>query len=189
MSAYIPTSGTPDVTEQALVFGLFGGIRKDFKIYKGLIGYSEAMYNFTQRPGQNIYGDPLSLRLGFEVMIKKKSKKSVGLVNPSSLKNKAISPEDSFRIVSSGKRFGVVGFKGDTILSAQYSKIKKFRSNGNLYFIACKNKKYGAFDKKGKSFIPLSLPTGSQVRIEITNRWINEEKKKMNLSIPKPSEF
>src|SRR6185369_6829156 len=74
MSAYIPTNGTPDVTEQTLVFGLFGGIRKDFKIYKGLIGYSEAMYNFTQKPGQNIYGDRLSLRLGFEVMLKKRAR-------------------------------------------------------------------------------------------------------------------
>ena len=58
-----------------MVLGLFGGIRKDFKIYKGLIGYSEAMYNFTQKPVQNIYSDRLSLRLGFEMMIRKKAKK------------------------------------------------------------------------------------------------------------------
>jgi hypothetical protein len=75
MSAYVPTAGTPDVREQALVFGLFGGIRKDFKIYKSVIGYTEGMYNFTQKPGQNIYGDRLSLRLGFEVTLKKKAKK------------------------------------------------------------------------------------------------------------------
>jgi hypothetical protein len=76
MKAYVPTSATPDTKEQALVFGLFGGIRKDFKIYKGVIGYTEGMYNFTQKSGQNLYGDRLSLRLGFEVKIKKKVKKS-----------------------------------------------------------------------------------------------------------------
>jgi len=75
MSAYVPTSTTPDTKEQALVFGLFGGIRKDFKIYKGIIGYTEGLYNFTQKPGQNLYGDRLSLRLGIEVKIKKKAKK------------------------------------------------------------------------------------------------------------------
>jgi len=54
MSAYVPTSSTPDTKEQALVFGLFGGIRKDFKIYKGIIGYTEGLYNFTQKSGQNL---------------------------------------------------------------------------------------------------------------------------------------
>jgi len=76
MKAYVPTGGTPDVKEQALVFGLFGGVRKDFKIYKGIIGYSEGMYNFTQKSGQNIYGDRLSFRLGIEFKIKKKAKKA-----------------------------------------------------------------------------------------------------------------
>jgi len=76
MSAYVPTSATPDIKEQALVFGLFGGVRKDFKIYKGVIGYSEGMYNFTQKPGQNLYGDRLSLRLGIEVKIRKRIKKN-----------------------------------------------------------------------------------------------------------------
>jgi hypothetical protein len=76
MKAYVPTGGTPDVKEQALVFGLFGGVRKDFKIYKGIIGYSEGMYNFTQKSGQNIYGDRLSFRLGIEYKIKIKAKKA-----------------------------------------------------------------------------------------------------------------
>jgi hypothetical protein len=76
MNAYVPASTTPDTKEQALVFGLFAGIRKDFKIYKGIIGYTEGLYNFTQKSGQNLYGDRLSLRLGFEVKIKKKAKKA-----------------------------------------------------------------------------------------------------------------
>jgi hypothetical protein len=76
MSAYIPYGTAPDAKDQKVVFGLYGGIRKDFKIYKGLSGYSEGVYNFVQKPGQNIYGDRLSLRLGLEMKIKKKEKKT-----------------------------------------------------------------------------------------------------------------
>lgn len=76
MNAYIPFGSAPDEREQKVIFGLFGGVRKDFKIYKGIYGYSEGVYNFVQKPGQNIYGDRLSLRLGLEVKIKKKVKKS-----------------------------------------------------------------------------------------------------------------
>ncbi len=61
---------------QALVFGLFGEIRKDFKIYKGIIGYSEELYNLSHFSVLNLYGNRLSLRLGFEVKIKKKAKKT-----------------------------------------------------------------------------------------------------------------
>jgi len=75
MKAYVPAGGTIDTREQATVFGLFAGIRKDFKIYKGIIGYSEGMYNFKQKPGQNLYGDRLSFRLGIEVKMKKRIKK------------------------------------------------------------------------------------------------------------------
>ena len=55
---------------------LFGRVRKNFKICKGIIGYSEGMYNFTEKSGQNLYDDRLSLRLGIEVKIKKKPKKN-----------------------------------------------------------------------------------------------------------------
>src|SRR5579859_6550957 len=74
MSAYIPTGGAPDNKQQGLVFGLFAGVRKDFRIYKGISGYSEGVYNLIQRPGQNLYGDPLSFRLGIEVKLKKKAR-------------------------------------------------------------------------------------------------------------------
>ena len=74
MEAYIP-AGNADVRRQALVWGWFTGIRKDFKIYKNITGYSEGMYNLNQKPGQNIYGDRLSLRMGIEVKLKKKVKK------------------------------------------------------------------------------------------------------------------
>ena len=76
MSAHIPAGGTTDQKRQALVWGLFAGVRKDFKIFKNLIGYSEGVYNFTQKPGHNIYGDRLSFRMGMELKLKEKTKKA-----------------------------------------------------------------------------------------------------------------
>jgi len=75
MNAYIPTNGSIDEKHQALVWGLYAGIRKDFPIYKTLKGYSEVLYNFTQQPGRNVYGDPVSFRFGMEIQLKKKPKK------------------------------------------------------------------------------------------------------------------
>ena len=76
MNAYIPAGSTTDNKHQALIFGLFGGMRKDFKIYKNITGYTEGVYNFTQKAGQNIYGDRLSIRMGIEIKLKKKAKTS-----------------------------------------------------------------------------------------------------------------
>lgn len=75
MNAYIPTNGSLDEKHQALVWGFYAGIRKDFPIYKRLKGYSEVLYNFTQQPGRNVYGDPVSFRFGMEIQLKKKVKK------------------------------------------------------------------------------------------------------------------
>ena len=75
MNAYVPTKPSPDVKHQALVWGLYAGVRKDFPIYKSIKGHSEMLYNFTQNPFQNIYGDRVSFRLGIEVQLKKKVKK------------------------------------------------------------------------------------------------------------------
>ncbi|GHN03214.1 hypothetical protein WSM22_47030 [Cytophagales bacterium WSM2-2] len=81
MSAYIPTNSSLDEKHQALVWGIYAGIRKDFPIYKRLKGYSEVMYNFTQQPGRNVYGDPVSFRFGMELMLKKKAKSSKAPAN------------------------------------------------------------------------------------------------------------
>jgi hypothetical protein len=75
MSAYVPTTGSLDIKHKATVFGFYAGIRKDFPIYKSFKGYSEVMYNFTQKTFQNIYGDPVSFRFGVEMWMKKKLKK------------------------------------------------------------------------------------------------------------------
>jgi hypothetical protein len=74
MNAYLPTNGSPDIKHQELVWGVYAGVRKDFPIYKSVKGYSEVMYNFTQKPFRNIYGDPVSFRFGIEVQLKKKVK-------------------------------------------------------------------------------------------------------------------
>ncbi|MBS1680974.1 MAG: hypothetical protein JST48_04625, partial [Bacteroidetes bacterium] len=44
---------------------------KSFPIYKNVSGYSEVLYNFVQKPGRNIYGDPVTFRFGMEVKFKK----------------------------------------------------------------------------------------------------------------------
>jgi hypothetical protein len=75
MKAYVPSLGTPDAKHQALVWGLYAGVRNDFPIYKSIKGHSEVLYNFAQQPFQNIYGDRVSFRLGIEVQLKKKVKK------------------------------------------------------------------------------------------------------------------
>src|SRR5260221_625323 len=170
MSAYIPTNGILDVRHEAHVFGVYAGIRKDFPIYKSVKGYSEVMYNFTQKTFQNIYGDPVSFRFGMEVKLKKKAKKNgVGMVNPSSL-NKVIHPTDSFHIVRKEKLFGVVGIKGDTIVSVKYQSIKKFLSDGKLYFIVKKDNKFGALSSDGKDSVPVSHLVPATVKLEIIDR-------------------
>ena len=171
MHDYVPISSTPDTKEQALVLGLFGGVRKDFKIYKGIIGYTEGMYNFIQKPGQNLYGDRLSLRLGIEVKIKKKAKKNnPGMVNPSSIRRKTVALKDSFNIVGKGKLFTVLNIKGDTVVPLKYERIKKFFNDGNLYFIVKKNKRFGALSTSGKEVIPVSHLAATTVKLEIIDR-------------------
>jgi len=171
MSAYVPTSSTPDTKEQALVLGLFGGVRKDFKIYKGIIGYTEGMYNFIQKPGQNLYGDRLSLRLGIEVKIKKQAKKNnPGMVNPSSIRRKTVALKDSFNIIGKEKLFAVVNIKGDTVVPLKYQRIKKFFNDGNLYFIVKKDKRFGALSTSGKEVIPISHLEATTVKLEIIDR-------------------
>ncbi|HTH56901.1 MAG TPA: hypothetical protein VL728_12715 [Cyclobacteriaceae bacterium] len=169
MNAWVPTN-TPDVKNNAWVFGFYAGVRKDFPIYKSLKGYSEVIYNFTQKPYQNIYGDPVSFRFGMELKLKAKpKKKGVGMVNPSSLKN-STQPRDSFRIVRKEKLFGVVGIKGDTLVPAKYQLIKKFLSDGRLYFVVKKDKKFGALSSDGKEAVPVSHPAAALVKLELINR-------------------
>jgi hypothetical protein len=66
MNAWIPTNSNPDQKHEAAIWSLYAGVRKDFPIYKKIKGYSEVLYNFSQSPEKNIYGDPLSFRIGIE---------------------------------------------------------------------------------------------------------------------------
>lgn len=80
MSAYTPypsNTNSPSQTEDGSrnwQWGIFAGIRKDFKIYRSVHGYSEILYNFLRYPGHNVYGDVVSFRLGIELNFKKKIK-------------------------------------------------------------------------------------------------------------------
>jgi hypothetical protein len=174
MNAYVPTNGSLDVKHQALVGGIYAGVRKDFPIYKSLKGYSEVMYNFTQKTFRNIYGDPVSFRFGLEMQLKKKKANNITMVNPSSLRGKMGKPKDSFNIVRKEKRFGVIGIKGDTVVSLKYQKIKKFLGNGALYFIVKKDKKFGAFSSDGKESVPVSHQESATVKFEILNQLRNK---------------
>jgi len=51
---------------------LFAGIKKEFKIYRGLKGNSEILYNLYDKDHLSPYGDKISVRFGFELEIRKK---------------------------------------------------------------------------------------------------------------------
>jgi len=171
MQAYIPAPGSADVKHQASLWNVYWGIRKDFKIYRNVTGYSEAVYTFKQKPGQNIYGDQLSFRLGIEVSLKKKkAKNNLAMVNPSSLKGRAQKPNDSVQIVTRKKLLGVVTITGDTLIPAKYRRIKKFLLGGKLYFIVRKEKRFGALSASGKQIVPATHPVVFSVKLEIINQ-------------------
>ncbi len=171
MMAYVPTVNSTDIKQQAMVYGLFGGVRRDFKLYKNLIGYSEGVYNFIQKPGRNIYGDQVSFRMGIELKLKKKGKSNLAMVNPSTLRRRALKMKDTINIVRKEKFFAVLTVKGDTLVPLKYQRIKKFVSDdGKLYFIVKKDKKYGALYSSGKEFIPISHLESVLVKLEIIDR-------------------
>lgn len=186
MWAYVPTSGNIDNKTQKAVFGVYSGVRKGFPVFKGVSGYSEVLYHFSQVPGQNIYGDRVVFRFGFEYNTKKVNKATAANVLPKHF-GKELSLKDSFDIVSVKKKYGVVGVKGDTLLSAKYSKVKKFVVGNRLFFIVSANKKYGAFDRYGKNSVPVSFPTGAQVRMELIDRFVKKGKQQLpkGIGIPK----
>lgn len=178
MNAYIPTGGSMDIKHQAVLFGVYSGVRKNFPVYKNLSCYSEGLYHFSQVSGQNIYGDRVVFRFGLEYNIKKKNKATAANVLSKNLGNE-LSFKGSFNIVTSTKKFGVTNLKGDTIVPAKYSKIKKLVVNKKLFFIVRQEKNYGAFDQFGKPSVPISFPTGVQVKAEIINREIGKMRAKI----------
>ena len=64
-----------DVAFREWIPSLFMGMKKDFRIYKQLQGYSEVLYNLYDKDGMSLYGDKLSMRFGFEFPMKKRKDK------------------------------------------------------------------------------------------------------------------
>ncbi|MBS1489661.1 MAG: hypothetical protein JSS93_03965 [Bacteroidetes bacterium] len=185
MWAYVPVDGNVDTKTQKAIFGVYAGVRKGFPVFKSLSGYSEVLYHFSQVPSQNIYGDRVVFRFGFEYTLKKVNKATAANQLPKNL-GKQLSLKDSFNIVSAKKKFGIVNLKGDTVVAAKFSKVKKLVVGQKLFFIVAQHHKYGALDKQGKTVIPVSYPTGAQARLEIVNREIKKaEGQVRRMKLPK----
>ena len=197
MNAWIPTNGNPDQKHEAAVWALYAGVRKDFPIYKKIKGYSEVLYNFTQSPGKNIYGDPVSFRLGIETSLasllprrRAGDEAQKNVITPQSILNqyrdkfKIRSPKDSFHILTHDQLCGVVSINGDTLIKPQFTSIEisllprrragdeAQERKSSLYFIVSKENKFGAVDNKGRMILPIDKSKSKQVKRELIKREI-----------------
>jgi len=77
MNTFVPpliaTSMAVDPTNRQWVWGVFGGIKKEYKLSKTLRGNIQMMYNFHDRFFKTSpYADRINVRMGFEFLMKKK---------------------------------------------------------------------------------------------------------------------
>jgi len=77
MKTFVPplitNNGAVDPTNRQWVWGVFGGIKKEYKLSKALRGNIQMMYNFHDRFFKTSpYADRLNVRMGFEFLMKKK---------------------------------------------------------------------------------------------------------------------
>lgn len=59
------------------VWNSFAGLKRDYKLFKHLKGNIQMLYNVNSaftKYRYNLYGDPLTVRMGFEFPMKKKAK-------------------------------------------------------------------------------------------------------------------
>ncbi|MBN8653033.1 MAG: hypothetical protein J0L67_16495 [Cytophagales bacterium] len=63
-----------DPAYRTWITSVFGGIKKEFTVYKGIKGNSEFLYNFRDKDGMSPYADKVNVRFGFESPMKKKQK-------------------------------------------------------------------------------------------------------------------
>jgi len=66
--------GITDPSYREWVPGLFVGIKKDFKVFKSVIGNTEMLYNLVDPDNSSPYADRFSIRFGFEWNMKKRLK-------------------------------------------------------------------------------------------------------------------
>jgi len=77
MNTFVPplitASVAPDPTNRQWVWGIFGGIKKEYNLSKKIRGNIQMMYNFHDRFYKTSpYADRLNVRMGFEFPMKKK---------------------------------------------------------------------------------------------------------------------
>jgi hypothetical protein len=82
MNTFVPPlitgSTAVDHTNRQWVWGVFGGIKKEYKISKTIRGNIQVMYNFHDRfLKTSPYADRLNVRMGFEFLMKKRIKKEL----------------------------------------------------------------------------------------------------------------
>ncbi len=65
-----------DPAYRTWITSVFGGIKKEFTIYKSIKGNSELLYNLRDKDGMSPYADKVSVRFGFEFPMRKKDRKS-----------------------------------------------------------------------------------------------------------------
>ncbi len=67
---------TPIESNKMWVAGVFGGLKKEFTVYKKIKGNTEMLYNLINTHGRSPYADRFVVRFGFEFPMKKKMKPS-----------------------------------------------------------------------------------------------------------------
>ena len=77
MNTYVPpfarTSGI-DLRERQWVWGVFVGVKKDYKFLKKINGTALVMFRLFDAKNKSPYADVINARFGFEVPMKKKQK-------------------------------------------------------------------------------------------------------------------
>jgi hypothetical protein len=63
---------TPTESNKQWVPGMFGGLKKEFTVYKKIKGNSEMLYNLYNTHGRSPYADRFVIRFGFEFPLKKR---------------------------------------------------------------------------------------------------------------------
>ena len=78
MNTFVPPyfkTGNADPGKREWVWGVFAGMKKDYKFYKNLRGTTQVMFRLFDPHRKSPYADVLNVRFGFELPVKRKSDK------------------------------------------------------------------------------------------------------------------
>lgn len=78
MNSFVPSTitGNPDTGRREWVFSLMTGLKKDYRITNNLKGTAPIQYNLIDRHYTTPYVDRLNSRIGFEYIVRRKTKKA-----------------------------------------------------------------------------------------------------------------